>query len=99
MLARRGLNREIPSTSGTGAQLVEVCWRMRSRQNPANILQCVVWRTDTGLEVRVGYGLDYFLYVKAITDVFAGREVAATLREPIIAIGGFDEIPVDLRDK
>ena len=81
------------------AQLVEVCWRMRSRQNPASVLQCVVCRTDTSLQVRVGYRLEDPLYVKAITDEFAGREVAETLRRRTIVIDRFDELPVDVRDE
>ena|SRR5687768_585246 len=36
-------------------ELVEMVWRMRSQQKAMRIVECGVYRTDAGLEVRCSY--------------------------------------------
>lgn len=75
--------------------IVEVCWRMRSRQNPRRVLECGVYRTDAGLEVRAGYMPDDLLYSVLVIDIRIGRERAAGLRQAVVDKGGFEELTIE----
>lgn len=74
--------------------LLETCWRMRSRQKATRILECGIYRVQSGVEVRVGYGPDDLLYSHLVVEIGGGRTLAAALRETVLAKGGFDELPV-----
>ena len=74
-------------------ELVELSWRMRSLQKATRILECGIYRTDTGLEVRAGYGLEDLLHSKLCATVSDALDCAEELRQAVIAKGGFEELP------
>jgi hypothetical protein len=74
-------------------EVVETCWRMRNLQKPDFILECGIYRTDTGLEVRAGYGAEDLLYSLLVPSVRRGHERAAELRQLVIDKGGFEDLP------
>ena len=59
------------ATSTPRLERIEVSWRMRSLQKATHILECGVYRTDTGLEVRVGYGPEDILHTQWCATVNA----------------------------
>lgn len=73
-------------------ELVETVWQMRSQQKATRILECGVYRTDVGLEVRCGYGADDLLYSMAVAEIGSGRELAEQLRLTVVAKGGFEAL-------
>ena len=74
-------------------ELVELCWRMRSQQKATRILECGIYRTDAGLEVRAGYGVQDLLYSVVVMNVDRGRARAGELRQAVVDKGGFEELP------
>ncbi len=75
------------------AELVELSWRMRSLQKATRILDCGIYRTATGLDVRAGYGLEDLFQSELFTEIEAARDYAEGLRQTVIAKGGFEELP------
>ena len=72
-------------------ELVAPCWRMRG---PAgHVLSCAIYRTDGGLEVRAGHADDVLRSGRA-RDVEDGRRLAELFRQAVLAMGGFEELPV-----
>ncbi len=63
-------------------------------QKATRILDCGIYRTDGGLEVRAGYGRDDLLYSMWITDVANGRALAASLHRTVRDKGGFEDLPI-----
>jgi len=51
-------------------ELVVPCWRMRGPSG--HVLSCAIYRTDAGLEVRVGYAQD-LLRSQRVVDVQEGH--------------------------
>ena len=72
-----------------------MCWRMRSQQKTTRILECGIYRTDAGLEVRAGYAPDDLLYSMRVSDEAQGSTLAESLRQTVFAKGGFTEINRD----
>jgi hypothetical protein len=72
--------------------LVEMCWRVASRQHPVRILECGIYPSGAAYEVRVSYVNSDLLYAKAVTDVFAGRQLAEDLKRTGIEDGAFTEL-------
>jgi hypothetical protein len=70
--------------------LIEVCWRVVGPS--ANVIECGIYRTDVGLEVRAGYSLDNLLRSEFTTDIEFARHVATIWKEAAIE-KGFTEIP------
>ena len=62
-------------------ELIEMCWRMRSQQKATRILECGIYRTDVGLEVRASYAPDDLLYSMRVSDDLQGRTLAESLRQ------------------
>jgi hypothetical protein len=73
-------------------ELVEMCWRMRSRQQALRILECGVFRTDAGLEVRVSYAPDDLLQSQRAQDIGTGRDIAERWRQAVFEKSGFPEV-------
>ena len=65
---------------------------MRSLQKVTRILECGVYRTDTGLEVRAGYGLEDLLHSRLCATLEDARDCAEELRQAVIRKGGFKEL-------
>jgi hypothetical protein len=61
---------------------------MRSRYNPARVLECSVYRSSGGYEVRAGYE-DDVLCAYLESDVETARIVANDLRLAVIASAAF----------
>lgn len=73
-------------------ELLEVCWRMLGPSQ--RVLECGIYRTAAGLEVRVGYGVDDLLYSMHLPHLEAARVKAVVLRQAVVDKGGFAELPV-----
>ncbi len=80
------------ATSTPRLERVEVSWRMRSLQKATRFLECGIYRTDTGLEVRAGYGLEDLLHTRLCATIEDARDCAEKLRQTVIAKGGFEEL-------
>lgn len=70
-------------------ELLETPWQLCSPSR--RILGCGIYRTDTGIEVRVGYHVDDVLYSQLLPEIESAREKAAELRAAVVAKGGFTE--------
>jgi hypothetical protein len=77
--------------------LLETCWQMRSLQKATRILQCGIYRTAAGLEVRAGYVPDDLLQSQLARDIDTAREIAEAWRLAVVAKGGFTELSIDDR--
>ena len=73
-------------------ELLETYWRFRGPSG--RVLDCSVYQTNAGLEVRAGYGLGDVLYLMRAIDEADARERAARLREAVIDAEGFTELAV-----
>jgi hypothetical protein len=84
----------------SGLELVETCWRLRSREEAGRILECAIYATAIGLELRAGYGPDDLLMSQAFVDGAnaesadqRARAVAEQWRKQVIATQGFEQLP------
>ena len=68
---------------------MEMRWRMRSQQKVTRMVECGVYRTDAGLQVRAGYGPDDLLQSQTAPDIGAARNIAEPWRRAVLAKGGF----------
>ena len=71
-------------------ELLETCWRFVGPSG--RLLTCGIYRTDAGVEVRVGYGEEELVYSRLAIEIGTARETAAELRQAVIAKGGFTEL-------
>ena len=78
-------------------QLLERLWRMRS-VGTGRILDCGIYQTVRGLEVRAGYNPDDVLYAKPVADFDQGRRFGDDLRITMLRIKGFEELQEKLRE-
>lgn len=83
-----------------GLELVETCWRMRSREKADRVLECAIYATAIGLELRAGYGPDDLLKSQTFVDGanvesadLRARAVAEQWRKQVIATQGFEQLP------
>lgn len=72
------------------APRIETCWAVVGPSRRP--LVCGIYRTDVGLEVRVGYGERARLYSCAATEIGGARQAAAQLRDAMNADGVFEEL-------
>ena len=70
--------------------LAEACWRMKGRNG--RVLECGVYRTTTGLEVRCGYGERELLRSQYAVEIGTARDVAEQWRQAVLAKGEFAEL-------
>ena len=73
-------------------QLLERCWRMRSVET-GRFLDCGIYQTADGLELRAGYNPSDLLYKKVIDTLEHGRGVAADLRMTVLSTKQFETLP------
>jgi hypothetical protein len=83
-----------------GLNPVETCWRLRSRQETDRVLECAIYATAMGLELRAGYGpadlLKSQLFVDGANAESADRRaraVAEQWRRQVVTIQGFEQLP------
>ena len=72
--------------------LVEICWQMRGRTG--KVIECGIYETNAGVEVRVGRSPDDLLYVQPFVRLGGARRHADKLRADMLAMGAFDELPL-----
>jgi hypothetical protein len=71
------------------APRIETCWAVVGPSRRP--LVCGIYRTDMGLEVRVGYGDRARLYSCRAAELGGARQTAAQLRDVMNANGVFEE--------
>jgi hypothetical protein len=79
---------------------VETCWRLRSRENADRVLECAIYATAIGLELRADYGPDDLLKSQVFVDGAnvesadrRARMVAEQWLKQLIATPGFEQLP------
>ena len=71
------------------APKIETCWAVVGPSRRP--LVCGIYRTDVGLEVRVGYGDRARLYSCRAAGLGGARQTAAHLRDVLNARGVFED--------
>ena len=71
------------------APRIETCWAVVGPSRRP--LVCGIYRTDVGLEVRVGYNERARLYSCRAAELGGARQAAAQLRDVMNANGVFEE--------
>jgi hypothetical protein len=81
-------------------ELVETCWRLRSREKADRVLECAIYASAIGLELRAGYGPDDLLKSQMFVDGtnaesadLRARAVAEQWRKQVMASQGFEQLP------
>ena len=72
------------------APRIETCWAVVGPSHRP--LFCGIYRTDVGLEVRVGYSDRARLYSCRAAEMRGARQAAAQLRDAVNANGVFEEV-------
>jgi hypothetical protein len=79
---------------------VETCWRLRSREKTDRVLECAIYATAIGLELRAGYGPDDLVKSQAFVDAAnvesadrRARAVAQQWLKQLIATPEFEQLP------
>lgn len=79
---------------------IETCWRLHSRQESDRVLECAIYETAMGFELRAGYGPDDLfksqLFVDALNTESADRRaraVAEQWRKQVIGTLSFEQLP------
>ena len=73
-------------------ELVELSWRMQSLQKATRILECGIYNTETGLEVRVGYSPEDILHTQWCATIEVARDCAEALHQTSLATDGFEDV-------
>ena len=63
------------------APRIETCWALLGPSR--RLLTCGIYRTDAGLEIRVGYGDRMPLYSRNESELTAARAAAMQLRDAV----------------
>ncbi len=71
--------------------LIEVCWRVVGPST--KIIECGIYRTDAGLEVRCGYSVEHLLRSEFATGIDIARDIASAWKDAVIEKGSFTELP------
>ena len=74
-------------------EAVEVLWRMTGPRG--RLLDCGIYRTDVGLEVRCGYGEHELLRSQYAVEIGTARAIAEQWRQAVLAKGGFSAVGGD----
>jgi hypothetical protein len=81
----------------SGEEHLETCWRMRKGDR---ILECAIYATAFGVELRAGYGADELMKSQLFADAVnaespdaRARAVAEQWRRQIMAAPGFEQLP------
>ena len=81
-----GKDRKLPRLD-----LIEVCWRVVGPST--HVIECGIYRTDAGLEVRCGYSAEHLLRSEFSTDIDIARDIADAWKHAVIEKGSFTELP------
>lgn len=73
-------------------ELVRLFWRALGPSNRP--LECALYRTDAGLEVRAGYGELDLVHSQHVADESEGAALATKWLAAIHAKGGFIDLPI-----
>ena len=68
--------------------LIEVCWRVVGPSTHA--IECGIYRTDAGLEVRCDFSVEYLLRSEFAMEIDAVREIAEASKAAVTAKGSFE---------
>ena len=77
-------------TRPASAPPVETCWALLGPSRRP--LTCAIYRTDVGLEVRVGYGEHPHLCTRRANELGIARSTAIELRDAVNSSGIFEEL-------
>jgi|SoiMethySBSTD1v2_1073268.scaffolds.fasta_scaffold08850_1 hypothetical protein len=69
---------------------VETCWALVGPSRRP--LTCGIYRTEFGLEIRVGYDTRRALYSRMVAELSAARVTAERLRDAVNSEGVFEEL-------
>jgi hypothetical protein len=69
---------------------IETFWQMRGACD--HVFVCAVYRTDMGLEMRVGYDARHPVTAVSVSDIDDARHRSANLRRILLEMGEFTEI-------
>ena len=72
------------------APRIETCWALLGPSR--RLLTCGIYRTDVGLEIRVGYGDRMPLYSRNEIELTAARAAAMQLRDAVNDAEAFAEM-------
>ena len=70
---------------------LEVCWRLVEPPSQ-KVIECGIYRTDAGLEVRCGYGDENLLRSQFAHEIGAAREIAEAWKDAVLAKGSFTDV-------
>jgi hypothetical protein len=82
-------HRQLARTAGL-APRIETCWALLGPSR--RVLTCGIYRTDVGLEIRVGYGDRMPLYSRNEVEITAARAAANQLRDAVNDADVFAEV-------
>ena len=57
-----------------------------------HVIECGIYRTEVGLEVRCGYSVEHLLRSEFATDIDIARDIAATWKDAVMEKGRFTEL-------
>ena len=69
--------------------LVTVHWRLRSRRG--RLVECALYRTEAGLELRCGFSLDDVLFTQLVRNEAIGAMLATDWKTAVLSTGKFTE--------
>lgn len=73
--------------------IIEVCWRLR--EPSGQILECRIYQTDVGLEVRAEYGPRVLRWSALAGELESARTRAHQWRRMMLRAGsGFEDLPI-----
>lgn len=67
-------------------------WRLRVVPTGRELV-CGIFETDAGLEGRCGYR-DDLLRSELCPDLLSARDIAANMKQAIVALGSIEEVPL-----
>ena len=65
--------------------LIEVCWRVVGPSE--KVIECGIYQTDVGLDVRVGYTIEHLIRSQFAVQIGAAREIVAAWKHAAIEKG------------
>jgi hypothetical protein len=69
--------------------LIEVCWRVVGPSQ--HVIECGIYRTFIGLDVRVGYSIEHLIRSQFAVELGTARQIAGAWKRAAIE-KGFEEV-------
>lgn len=76
--------------------LIEVCWRVVGPNE--KVIECAIYRTDVGLDVRVGYSVEHLIRSQFAVEIGTAREIAEGWKRAAME-KGFEEVGGQMTDE